>query len=1092
MFRKDRNIVFWLTGFFFFGIFAGGLFGQISVTSPSSREDVKSCPEYSDEVLLDRWDMNERTDLGWRIYNTYELPLAYLNNITFSGGVFSARSALTPGWNPPVTSDVNITLLDSAYPNAVVLGKNGRTFPINADKYRILVLRMYLEPGVEDMSYGQGYLLWSKNTIYNGQTTSRPFLAKDGWYFYFIDIPSLGIISGSDPWSGTVDSLRLDPIAIDNKEIKIDWVRLVQNDASTQKTIRWSGAASNVDIYLDNDRSAATGNLGKLAKNVSGTSYGLLAGALAAGEYYIAVTPTGADAATSSAYSAGYYHVNDTPIIQITRPSNEGSDVDFATASFSDPWDMANTADVESTVHIRNARFQTINYEDLVGQTYSDQTVFYGEADPASPYGDPYAYLLFPWYDKRGTTTSIDTNKYHNLTFKLGISGTYSYNDGSIARVVWKREDESVENVCRDIVIKHFSDRWLMNKTVVDLKTIPLEDGAGSPSHSGWTGLVNAFRIDPHEFGDGRGFFLDDVRLTADLTVNASVTLDWTLADTGSGLQVSLYRDTDSSGFNGVPIATNLVTSPGVGHYTWNTTSVPSGKYWVYATVTDGVNANSAYSTGPLIINHNDMPEISLSKNALIFGGTQGGVATQNEKVLVTNRGLGMLNWQATKNASWLTVSPTSWIGDGALTVGIDNSGLGPGSFSGVVTVTDPAASNSPQRITVNLTIYAAGGDGFPFGVFETPVSGSRVYGNISVTGWALDDIEVKKVEIKRAPDVDDSPSVIDYEGLVYIGDACFVRGARPDVQNLYPTYPRSDCAGWGYMLLSYFLPRGGNGNFRLIAVAVDSSGRRVRLGEKDIVCENASSVKPFGTIDTPAQGGTASGNAYVNFGWALTPPPKEIPRDGSTMNVWVDSVPVGKPVYDQYRQDIYDLFPTCRNRDGAVGYYYLDTTKLTNGVHSIAWSVVDNAGEAQGIGSRYFEVTNVGGTPAALPLAGFFVEDNSGVMRVEVRGEREIEAEELDYVEIKLEASGGGKLVGWGEDKTKTLPVGSTLDEEKGMFHWLIGPGFLGRHVLHFAVRDGHFVSPAAEVVVNIRPKRFFPDEQKHESQPERQSRRK
>ena len=42
--------------------------------------------------------------------------------------------------------------------------------------------------------------------------------------------------------------------------------------------------------------------------------------------------------------------------------------------------------------------------------------------------------------------------------------------------------------------------------------------------------------------------------------------------------------------------------------------------------------------------------------------------------------------------------------------------------------------------------------------------------------------------------------------------------------------------------------------------------------------------VLPFGAIDTPAQGGTASGSAFVNFGWALTPQPKSIPADGSTI----------------------------------------------------------------------------------------------------------------------------------------------------------------------------------------------------------------
>jgi hypothetical protein len=36
-----------------------------------------------------------------------------------------------------------------------------------------------------------------------------------------------------------------------------------------------------------------------------------------------------------------------------------------------------------------------------------------------------------------------------------------------------------------------------------------------------------------------------------------------------------------------------------------------------------------------------------------------------------------------------------------------------------------------------------------------------------------------------------------------------------------------------------------------------------------------------------------------------------------------------------------------------------LDTTLLTNGVHTIAWGVVDDAGNGQGIGSRYFTVSN-------------------------------------------------------------------------------------------------------------------------------------
>ena len=47
------------------------------------------------------------------------------------------------------------------------------------------------------------------------------------------------------------------------------------------------------------------------------------------------------------------------------------------------------------------------------------------------------------------------------------------------------------------------------------------------------------------------------------------------------------------------------------------------------------------------------------------------------------------------------------------------------------------------------------------------------------------------------------------------------------------------------------------------------------------------------------------------------------------------------------------------RNGSGAIGVFNLDTTKLTNGLHTIAWSVTDDHGRADGIGSRFFTVQN-------------------------------------------------------------------------------------------------------------------------------------
>ncbi len=107
--------------------------------------------------------------------------------------------------------------------------------------------------------------------------------------------------------------------------------------------------------------------------------------------------------------------------------------------------------------------------------------------------------------------------------------------------------------------------------------------------------------------------------------------------------------------------------------------------------------------------------------------------------------------------------------------------------------------------------------------------------------------------------------------------------------------------------------------------------------------CANASATKPFGTIDTPDQGGVASGSSFVNFGWALTPQPKLIPLDGSTISVLVDGARLGTVDYNHERADIEALFPGFQNTagpNGAIGFRVIDTTTLTNGLHTISWTV--------------------------------------------------------------------------------------------------------------------------------------------------------
>ena len=159
-------------------------------------------------------------------------------------------------------------------------------------------------------------------------------------------------------------------------------------------------------------------------------------------------------------------------------------------------------------------------------------------------------------------------------------------------------------------------------------------------------------------------------------------------------------------------------------------------------------------------------------------------------------------------------------------------------------------------------------------------------------------------------------------------------------------------------MVLTNFLPNQGNGTFTLYAYAIDGAGLQTLLGTRQITAANASSNRPFGTIDTPAQGETVSGT-ITNFGWALTPQPAIIPTNGSTISVYVDGVFRGHPTYNQNRADIATMFPGLRNSAGAVGFISIDTTTLSNGLHTIEWVVFDSAGQGSGMGSRFFRVQN-------------------------------------------------------------------------------------------------------------------------------------
>ena len=690
------------------GLVSGSASAQITVTLGGASA-VASANDFATTVLQDPWDMNERTDVGWWL-NSVDMPFPGFSGTSFAGGMFSGT----------VNSDPNLWLLESGLPNLPAIGKNGNTFSINADLYRVVALRMRIASGFKT----NDYLLfnWSTHTIYDppGIQVSGPVYTSPGWRIYFVDIASLGLLVGSEGWSGTKRSLRLDPApdnATTGSVINIDWIRLVDNQPGLFRTVSWTGAGGNVDIYLDNDNTPTSDpnqTLGLVAQNVSGSSYSLNAGALPAGTYYVAIRPSGTTGAFT--YSTTTYQVNGPATVNVTSPSEEGSADDFATTYLNNAWDMTSASDIDSLWTVTNAGIATIpGAETEAGAPLGDITAYYGisttgefSSAPCASFSKPVVYPLDP--AKRGLSARIDPIKYRILTMELGIPNKpRDLCGGSIVRVGWQVAGQGWTSSW-GIPLNSRAGANVVNRFNFDMAAIPIDAGSASlapwaPGSSAFPG-ISGFRIDPHEFANPTGFFVKRVKLAALEKAAASYTVRWTSSKAGGTVHV--YYDTDKDPSVKTLIGSTTASSTS-GSLLWNTSGLPQGgQYYVYVEFDDGLNANGAYSKWPVVIDHNAAAtaRIVLNRTQLNFGvrGLTTKTPPQLLRLTALDAAAGQPCWNVTSELWFLQVSPSSGCGSATLTVSlIDQNYYWTGDFFGSIRVTSSGAINSPQGVQTTV-----------------------------------------------------------------------------------------------------------------------------------------------------------------------------------------------------------------------------------------------------------------------------------------------------------------------------------------------------------------------------------------------------
>jgi hypothetical protein len=190
----------------------------------------------------------------------------------------------------------------------------------------------------------------------------------------------------------------------------------------------------------------------------------------------------------------------------------------------------------------------------------------------------------------------------------------------------------------------------------------------------------------------------------------SSTSLSFTAQQGGSNPSAQTLSISNTGGgtlnWSASPNTTWLAVSPASG----------TGNGAVSVSPTTGILAAGSYNgnitlsatgassvTVPVTFTVSTAPTISLSPTSLTYTATQGATNPANQTIALTNAG-GTVNWTASDNASWLTVSPASGSGSSTLTAAVNTTGLSAGTYSGTITVSATGATSKTVAVTLTVS----------------------------------------------------------------------------------------------------------------------------------------------------------------------------------------------------------------------------------------------------------------------------------------------------------------------------------------------------------------------------------------------------
>lgn len=173
-------------------------------------------------------------------------------------------------------------------------------------------------------------------------------------------------------------------------------------------------------------------------------------------------------------------------------------------------------------------------------------------------------------------------------------------------------------------------------------------------------------------------------------------TLNWTAAATASWLGVA---PTSGGLSGGLSQALTVTVDP---------TGLVEGIYSASVTITAPGASNTPRST-TVTLNVNVVPKIGVNPKTLSFSAATDTGTSAPSALSVTNAGSGTLLWTAAAADSWLSVDPVGGsvaaLDSQPLLLSVNAAGMAPGHYTTTIQFDDPAASNSPQTVAVDLTV---------------------------------------------------------------------------------------------------------------------------------------------------------------------------------------------------------------------------------------------------------------------------------------------------------------------------------------------------------------------------------------------------